>query len=55
LSAQAAFNKIMTNDLGFVDGMRNPYRNTECAQQGVVLSARYYLRCRWAAEDEADA
>jgi hypothetical protein len=51
---QAAFNKIMTHGLGFVDGMRNPFRNTDAAQQGIMMSSRYYLRCRWAHELEAE-
>mmetsp|Transcript_16064 Transcript_16064/g.40450 ORF Transcript_16064/g.40450 Transcript_16064/m.40450 type:complete len:384 (+) Transcript_16064:205-1356(+) len=43
---QAAFNKALINDLGFADGMRSPFRNTEAARTG-MKSSRHYLRCRW--------
>ena len=44
--AQAGFNKIMINDMSFVDGMRNPLRNTSQAHTGMP-SSRHFLCCRW--------
>lgn len=36
---QAAFNKILSSELGLIDGMRNPLRNTSASKKGACARA----------------